>query len=217
MTEANSNIRTFLISHRYRFVCPLIAKNASSSLRSVFAAPRFESQECRFDEVDARIMAEYRTFGFFRHPVSRLLSAYSEISFRISRGEMNGDRLRFWHLDDKIARFAAFTDEIGQLRADPHILSQKEWIEGIRIDCFATVERFQNDVALIYKWLDLGPCPEFPRCRSRQSIWQDRPDEPLIPLEADLAPPLRRKILNIYSADIELYCYGSERCCENAR
>ena len=55
-----------VVSHRFGFICTLIAKNASSALREEFGKERYESEECRYAHVDPRLREQYFTFATLR-------------------------------------------------------------------------------------------------------------------------------------------------------
>ncbi|GAH06581.1 unnamed protein product, partial [marine sediment metagenome] len=71
-----------VISDRFRFICLLIAKNGSSSLRVEFGQDIYDSYEQLYRLIDRQVRDSYFTFATIRDPVSRLLSAYQEISLR---------------------------------------------------------------------------------------------------------------------------------------
>ena len=110
-----------IVSERFRFICLLIAKNATSTLRGEFKKDIYEARECRYVEVEEQKRQDYFTFAFLRDPVSRLLSAYQEISMRYEMRQPRSSRRIFFAMEDTPERFQAFLDCVGDGRWDEHL------------------------------------------------------------------------------------------------
>ena len=72
-----------MVSHRLRCIYLAIAKNASSTIKAELRRLDAGVREARCTDVPAELWRDYTTFTFLRDPVSRVLSAYQEISMRL--------------------------------------------------------------------------------------------------------------------------------------
>ena len=101
-----------VVSDRYKFISILISKNAPSTLKAEFRQPSYQSYECGFDHIETDKLNTYFTFALLRDPVTRLLSAYQEISMR-KDGEVSfADDLSFFVMPDNQERFVTFLSEV---------------------------------------------------------------------------------------------------------
>ena len=157
-----------VVSDRFRLICILIAKNASSTLREEFRKERYAGREALYHSLEAGICDGYFTFAFVRDPVSRLLSAYQEISMRHEMDKTRDPDFPFYSMEDGRQRFAAFLGELARNKWDPHVRTQTDYLDGVRVDFLGQIATFQEDMGFIYQTLDIGPCPTFPLRRSRQ-------------------------------------------------
>lgn len=196
---------TCVVSRRFRFIALLIAKNASSTIREEFKKPLYDSFEQRYSDIDPELKADYFTFAFLRHPVSRLLSAYRELSHRIEIGFLECDGLQFWRLDDGPDRFATFVEEIETLMPEPHVRRQVEYVRQVRVEFWGTVERLQADMQMIYQRLEMGTCPIFPQSRRREELGTHANDMRYIIHESKIDNAIRARILDLYAMDLQLY------------
>ena len=212
LTEGLSARTLCVVSRRFRFICLLIAKNASSALREELGKPRYAGYECPYVELDRDVRANFFTFAVLREPVSRILSAYLEVSRRIETGYLGRGGLRFCDLPDTPARFSAFLGEIEVLMPEPHVRRQAEYVHGIRVDFFATRERLQLDLEEVHRMLRMGPCPIFPKRRPRVAPGDGSDQRRFVLSETSVDAATRRRILEIYTADAELYeCVRSQQ------
>ena len=199
-----------VISDRHRFICLLIAKNASSTLRAEFRKDLYQARELRYAEVDPAARRDYFTFTYLRSPVARFLAAYQEISMRFETEPSPKPKRSFFQMEDSPERFRAFLDAAEVSLWDEHIRLQSSFVAGARIDFFAMLERFQSDLETIYARIGLGPSPVLPQRRSRE----DRKlryhyDKYLIP-ESDLDATTLARITRLLDADIRLVAHRTK-------
>ena len=194
-----------VVSNRYRFICLLIAKNASSTLRTKFGQDRYDSYEEIYTKIDRRSRDAYFTFATLRDPVTRLLSGYQEVSMRF---EMNPDdyaQKPFFLMDDTPERFDAFLETLGDTRWDPHLQHQTDHLAGVRVDLFASVDRLQEGVDKLYRRLGISPSPTLSVRRSRKERKEVHGYGRFILSSDDLNDGALSRIRDIYEADIRLY------------
>ena len=196
---------TCVISDRYHFICLLIAKNASSTLRTEFRQEIFDSYERLYPAVDPQVRDGYFTFAPMREPVSRLLSAYQEISMRFQMEPHLYPQYKFFPMDDTPERFNAFLDTLGDSCWDPHVRPQVKYLAGVRVDLFACVERLQEGVEDMFRRLDIKDCPRLPVRRSRQERKDVHGYGRFILSSDDLDDTALSRIRHVYEADVQLY------------
>lgn len=204
MTSATSPVLC-VVSDRFRFICLLIAKNATSTLRAEFGRGAYEGYERRYVEIDAAVRDDYFTFAVLREPVSRLLSAYQEISMRIEWGASPDTGRRFQRMEDTPERFATFLEELDDARWDPHIRRQVEYLSGVRVDAYVRLERFQGGLETVFRHLGMGPCPAFPKRRSREDRKIVHGYGRFLLSREDLDERALSRIARVYDADLRLY------------
>ncbi|GAG78220.1 unnamed protein product, partial [marine sediment metagenome] len=152
-----------VVSDRFRFICLLIAKNASTTLRKEFGQGIYDSYEHRYRSLDQRVREIYFTFAALRDPVSRLLSAYQEISMHFESDELpNPPERGFFLMDDTAERFESFVDALDDASWDEHLLPQVYSLAGVRVDLFVRVEQLQLDIREVFSRLDNAACPTMP-------------------------------------------------------
>lgn len=159
--------RVCLVSDKYRFIWVLMPKNASSSMRSVLNDPVYESTTCTYFKIDAGKKTDYFKFTVLRDPVSRFLSAYQEVSWRIESGILDSGGRRFVELGDDLHRINSFLDSIWGDQWDNHIRKQVDLLEAVEVDRYCSVENLQADIEQIFHRLNMGTCPHIPVRRSR--------------------------------------------------
>lgn len=72
---------TCVVSDAHRLLVPLIAKNATSTLRIELAKEEYGSHECLWSALTS-VQKRYRTFAVIRDPLDRFLSGYYEVTLR---------------------------------------------------------------------------------------------------------------------------------------
>jgi len=194
-----------IVSKRFRFVCLLIGKNATSTLRYEFHKPFYESYECDYDSLDSETSCKFFTFAFLRDPVSRLLSAYQEVSMRNEMGEKRYQGRKFFEMEDSRERFEVFLDDTSRYKWDGHLRDQVAYVANARVDFFGSVESFQQDIERIYALLGLATCPLFPKQRSREGRKEVYHYDKFLIFEEDLDEGLVERIRDVYREDEELY------------
>ncbi len=193
-----------LISHKYRFICFLIPKNACSTLKAEFLKPRYECKHIRSSDLDDEVFENYFKFTFLRDPVSRATSAYQEVSWR---DEMSCSTIKnkpFMQIEDDMNRFIAFLDSVTQKFWDNHVRPQYTFSVGIRMDFYGRVETLQSNLESLFESLGMGPCPAFPRCRSREGRRTVYNYDRFNIKEDGLSQELIDRISDIYRTDIDL-------------
>lgn len=194
-----------LVSHRHRFLFQSIAKNASSTLRAELGRARFATVETDPRDLDATVRRDYFAFAFLRHPVSRFLSAYQEVSMRLEREAIDRTPFAFASLAEGPARLMAFLDHAEESRSDPHLWRQVDFLASLRLDFLGRIESMQEDLARVYGRLSLGKPAALPHRRSRRErVRLFRYDRFLVE-EADLAPAARSRIEALYRSDLSLW------------
>lgn len=196
------------VSHRYRFIWILVAKNASSTLREWFAREPFVATLHTLADLPADIRHSYFTFVFLRDPVERALSAYQEVSYRADRNASYLPGAAFVRRPAGPERFAAFLDAAARDPWDGHVRPQAHFIDGVRLDDWGCVEQLQPDFARILERLGIAQVPELPRLRSRASraVRQGYASHHLE--RNDLADATVRRIRDVYREDVALH----QRC-----
>ncbi|MCP4456862.1 MAG: sulfotransferase family 2 domain-containing protein [Cytophagales bacterium] len=107
-----------IISDKFQFICLCIPKNASSSLGKEFKKSQYQSYECQYDRIGKEKVENYFSFALLRDSVTRLLSAYQEISLRQEMSpRKDGKSLlkedkSFYFMDDTMEKFHAFLEEV---------------------------------------------------------------------------------------------------------
>ena len=156
-----------VISDKYRFVCVLIAKNASSTLRRELCLPRYEGREMRLHDIEREKLDSYFCIAFLRDPLSRAASAYQEISLRSDLHNRPLADKSFFDLDDGPERFRKFAEELDDGRWDAHTRPQADYVEGLHLDFCGRIETLARDFATIMARIGLEAPPVLPRRRSR--------------------------------------------------
>ena len=150
-----------LVSHKYRFVYFPIAKNASSSLKAEFRKPRYETEEIRTCSLDQEIFRDYFTFTFLRDPLSRVASAYQEISLRFEMSDSKIPGMDFCKMEDTNERFLAFLKQVRAEAWDPHVRPQLDFVGGLEFDFWGRIESLQHGLGQGYStslaWVP-APC-----------------------------------------------------------
>ncbi|MGE0449255.1 MAG: sulfotransferase family 2 domain-containing protein [Vicinamibacterales bacterium] len=193
------------VSHRYRFIWILVAKNASSTLREWFAHEPCAATLHVHADLPADIRRNYFTFVFLRDPVERALSAYQEVSYRADRNPSYLPAPAFLQRPAGQERFEAFLDEAARCPWDGHVHPQARFIKGVRIDDWGCVEHLQRDVTRILGPLGIVRVPDLPRRRSRASRAVDEGYTSHHLEQQDLAEATVRRIRDVYHDDVALY------------
>lgn len=194
-----------MVSNRFRFIYVLIPKNASSTLRAELRRDLYECEELRYSQVDSARRQAYFAFTFLRPPVTRLLSAYQEISMRFESSPSSEPRRRFFTMDEGPARFLAFLDAAEEKLWDDHIRLQEDFVRGASIDYFGTLERFQFDLAKIFARLGIEACPTLPMRRSRASRAQRYRYAKFLIDESELDASTLARIHRLLASDLRFY------------
>ncbi len=194
-----------LVSHRFRFIFLPIGKNASSTLRAELGKERFATSRERYLRLDEAVRRDYFTFTFLRHPVSRFLSAYQEISMRIEGSDQTSPTPAFAALPQGPEHFEAFLRRAENRLWDVHLKPQVDHLDRVRLDFIGRIETLQDDLAAIYDRLDMGRMEPLPHRRSREGRARIyRYDRHWI-REEDLDAPAIERIRNLYAEDFELW------------
>jgi hypothetical protein len=158
-----------LISHKYRFIYFPLSKNASSTLKAELTKPRYATEPFTLDTLDEEILRDYFKFTFLRDPVSRLASAYQEISLRHELEDSTLSLKPFMQMEEGPARFEAFLDETAENKWDHRLFNQCSLLGDVTMDFYGRVESLDKDLQSVFDRLGLGRCPELPRLKSRSS------------------------------------------------
>lgn len=156
-----------VVSDRHRSIWIHVAKNASSTFEREFTRDFYGGRKCRFEDLDEALKARYFTFAILREPVSRLLSAYQEICLRHEAGWADYGPKRFLAMEEGLAKFETFTDELGDRRWDPHVRDQSVLLANVRIDHYASIETLKEDLETLFRLLGMAAVPTRPHARSR--------------------------------------------------
>jgi SAM-dependent methyltransferase len=193
-----------LVSHKHRFIYFPIAKNASSSLKSEFSKPRYGTEEIKACKLDADSFRDYFTFTFLRDPLSRVTSAYQEISLRIEMNDSKTPSMAFSEMADSSERFEAFLEQLRTNHWDPHVKPQRDFTGGLELDFWGRTESLQDDLDQVFDKLGLGPCPVLPERRSRAQRKRIHGYDRYLIQPENLPAHLISLIRGIYRKDIEL-------------
>lgn len=193
------------VSDRFRFICLLIPKNASSTLRREFTREIYDCQEVYFTEVDSQQRKDYFIFATLRDPISRLLSAYQEISMRFDMSPDPNPAREFYLMDDTPERFETFLNELGDALWDPHLLPQVNYLVDVNADFFTCLEQFQEGIEEVFGRLAIGDCPTLPFRRSRVDRKRSYGFDRYLLHSSDLDVKALAIIERVYEADIKLY------------
>ncbi len=193
-----------MISHKYRFIYFQMPKNASSTIRRELRKPRYECEEVALSSLDDETLGSYFKFAFLRDPVSRLVSAYQEVSFR---NEMKDSRLRhkpFMDLEDNAERFDAFLDEVESGKWDPHVETQSGRLGRESMEFYGRVETLAEDLQTVFDMLNLGQCPALPKRRSRDKRKSEFGYHRFNIDHRQLSPDQVERIRSMYQDDVDL-------------
>lgn len=200
-----------IVSDKFKFICFCIAKNASSTLRTEFKKSQYQSYECLYNKIESDKLDDYFIFALLRDPVTRLLSAYQELSFRKDgKHLLKGDK-SFYFMDDTIERFHAFIAEVQGQKWDPHVMDQHDYICGKRIDFFGRVEEFNESMQFVFNRLNIPYSTTFPIMRSRDERIAVYNYRKYYIEEVDNS--LKAIIQDIYKNDVELlsFCHAQQK------
>lgn len=194
-----------VVSKRSRFIVLLVAKNASSCLRKEFNRPFYGGYEAYYRDLDLAVRERYFTVAPIREPVSRLLSAYQELSWRYDIGELPDAGRTFLRMDDTPERFQTFLSEIGDGQWDAHLRPQVTSLQDVRVDLFILHERLQDGIFDMCRHVDAERFPllDLVRSRSLRRAIDGYDRFHLTP--ADLDDATLTRIRDIYADDVQLY------------
>ena len=194
-----------VVSRRYRCIWLSIAKNASSTLRAELRQERFEPYEDSYRRLDAEVRRTYFTFAFVRHPVTRFLSAYQEISMRLEAPGADASRFAFEALPAGLPRLESFLDRAEQGLWDQHLKRQVDFLEGVRLDFLGRVETLEADLAAVCARIGADPPAELPRRRSREERARVYGYDRHWLREEELPERLADRVRRLYARDLELW------------
>jgi hypothetical protein len=191
-----------IVSDKFRFICFCIAKNASSTLRAEFKKPQYQSYECLYHKIEQDKLDKYFTFALLRDPVTRLLSAYQELSFRKDKKLLLNEDRSFYFMDDNMERFHAFIAEVQYQKWDSHVAAQHDYICNKRIDFLGRVEDFNESMKFVFNTLNIPYSLPFPIIGSRAERIAVKNYRKYYIKEIDYS--LKAIIREIYKNDVEL-------------
>ncbi len=192
-----------LVSHKYRFVFFPISKNASSTLNTEFKNPLYDCEQVRADQLPEAITRNYFKFAFLRDPVTRVCSAYQEISLRFGRGDIQKQGKSFFDMADTPVRFDAFVGQIGDGNWDAHLRAQTQFFDGIELDFCGRLESLKADLQIVCDKLGMDSIPNLPMRRSRKSRKKEYDYDLYTIGLRDLNQKLVDRIRKIYRADFK--------------
>jgi len=190
-----------MICHQLRCIFVAIPKNGSSTIKAELRRLDPTTEQVRCTEA-AEQWPHYFTFAFLRDPVSRVLSAYQEISMRLE--EQPVDNLPFSTMKPGLTRFETFLSCIEERAWDPHITPQTDLVGDHRIDVWGRVESLAADFAKIAERLGTTSEPQLPQRRSRIGRAKDYGYAAHLLWEKDLPAATIERIRAIYATDIAL-------------
>jgi len=193
-----------VVSDKFRFVWIHVAKNASSTLSAELRRERYGGRVTDSLPWQSELPG-YFTFAFLRDPVTRLLSAYQEVSLGHEAGWRDFSDRGFIALPEGMARFEAFLDELAERHWDPHVADQCRHLEGFEPDFLGRVEHLAEDLARVYERLGMGPVAELPKRRSRESRREQHRYARHVIRPEELSASLRERIRALYADDVALY------------
>lgn len=193
-----------VVSDRFRFICLLLPKNGSETLRREFGQTVYESRELIYAHIKPDIREQYFTFGVLRDPVDRLLSAYQELSLRFEVFREDLSDRDFFTMEDSPKRFSRFLSELGGGMWDIHVMPQTKHLSDIHVDKFCFFERLQDDIEEVFTHLEMGECPTLPVIRSRKQRADDNTFRRFMISPGDLNEESRTFIERVYKQDIAL-------------
>ena len=207
MTERNAwPSPASIVSTRYQFLYVSVPKNASSTLRFEFQQEPYFGQELIYGKVPASQRDTLFTFTALRHPATRLLSAYQEVSIRHDNQTDQYPDFDFWQLPDQPERFDAFLETLKEDKFDAHLWDQADYLRRIRrMDLYLRTESLEEDLTGLAARLGFKPPSGLPMRRSRQSrIDKYQYDSYIIELSS-LSSAQVRQIEDLYADDMRLY------------
>jgi len=205
------SIVSCVVSDKFRFLVPILPKNASSTIRAELNKPAFEGHENVFE----KLLPDQKTYKkavFLRHPIERFLSAYHEVYCRhIGQGQyfeqhgINKQRtLHFLNMKDDLNSMHEFLDHIAiDGFFDDHINQQVDFLKDIPIDHYFSVENLQKDMQQLFQLLGSGhqvePLPFF---RKRRVLQHKRN---FVYRINEIPDDLIHRIETTYAEDMTLY------------
>ncbi len=207
-----------MISHKYRFICPRIGKNASSTLVDFFK--KFDRN--LIDEGHLSVLGDgflpfltsnymagqdhnrYFKFAFSRNPFDRLVSAFYEFRKPDQFGDMKSSirNNKQFSLESILEEFPSFVEMTEKI---PHIhwKSQKEMIHdkqgNILVGYVGKVENIRWDLFNICNVIGIrnfqGEVPESRKTKNRKKYTDYYDDK------------LRNKVAKIYKEDLDFFGY----------
>ena len=193
-----------VVSHKYRFIYFAVAKNASSTLKSVLCRPEYGGKDIVFHKVDKALLESYFTFTFLRDPVKRVASAYQEICYRHDTNEPGTKFRPFMELPDGIDKFAAFLKQIEDGHWDQHLRYQVVFLQALEMNFYGRVENLNADLSRLFKLLGMGPCPRLPASRSKEERAKKTGYLSHQIQTGDLPQDLKERIYEIYDVDVAM-------------
>ena len=191
-----------IVSDKFKFICFCIAKNASSSLRKEFKKSQYQSYECLYDRIEKAKLEKYFIFALLRDPVTRLLSAYQELSMRKDGKTLLKEDKAFYFMNDTMERFHAFLAEVKCYKWDSHVMDQCDYICDKRIDFIGRVEEFNESMKFVFDTLNIPYTILFPIIRSRDERMTVYNYRKYFIEEVD--NDLKSSIRDIYKNDVKL-------------
>ena len=138
-----------VICDRYKFIYVLSPKNASTTMREAFKNERYgATYEAYYSDISLNKKQKYFTFTVLRDPVSRLLSAYQEISKRWESDCSSYTEHDFFHSEDNEDRLNDFIKSIQVNQWDTSLVCMSEQLRDIRIDFYMGLEWLQQDIVV---------------------------------------------------------------------
>lgn len=192
-------------SPKHRYIWIHVAKNASSTLGSIFGHDRHDASSNSYLDLPEEVRRDYTTIVFLRHPIERTLSAYQEVSLRADIVDGYLIDREFVQMPAGLERFSAFLDAVSQDPWDDHVLSQTQSIRGARVDLWGTVETIEPDLVRICGRVGISPPERVWRYRSRAERMATGRYRTHNLYRRDLTPELLERILDVYREDDEIY------------
>ncbi len=180
-----------------------VPKVASSTIKRVLARQGFEEISLR-EAVEEQLARELFTFTVVRDPITRFLSGYAELSYRLEVGLIEARGQAWESASPGVERLGLFIEAVEDGFKNVHIQSQCSLLKGLRYHGLGRVEFLALDLRRLGASGAFDLAEKLPRLR-RRSARRERYLSPDWLAEADLGVDTIRRLSALYRDDLDLY------------